>query len=102
LRIAGAAAAFRDALGAPLAPGEHASLDRALTAARQGFGSVVADDASRDGRRLRVDDIIVPAADVLEYLHSAAPVKAATEPGPVAPVVAVATTVIRFRRRRSQ
>ena len=57
LRLAGAAAAIRKAVGTPLFPAEEITLARDLDPARQTLGAAAA-DAEAEGRRMSVEDAI--------------------------------------------
>jgi len=58
LRLAGAAAALRQNIGAPLTPAEHAKLEASLHTARQALGSTVGGTAWSQGWALSVDKAI--------------------------------------------
>jgi predicted ATPase/DNA-binding winged helix-turn-helix (wHTH) protein len=58
LRLAGAAAALRQNIGAPLTPAEQAKLESALKPARQGLTNTVAATAWLEGSVLPVDKVI--------------------------------------------
>jgi predicted ATPase len=58
LRLAGAAAALRQNIGAPLTPAEHAKLEASLHTARQALGSTVSGTAWSEGWALPVEKAI--------------------------------------------
>jgi predicted ATPase/DNA-binding winged helix-turn-helix (wHTH) protein len=58
LRLAGAAAALRQNIGAPLTPAEHAKLEASLHAARQSLGSTVGGTAWSEGWALPVEKAV--------------------------------------------
>jgi hypothetical protein len=61
LRLAGAAAALRQNIGAPLTSAEQAKLEESLHAARQALTSAVAATAWLEGRALPVERAIEEA-----------------------------------------
>src|SRR5258707_558668 len=61
LRLAGAAAALRQNIGAPLTPAEQAKLEASLQAARQALTSVAGATAWLEGRALPVERAIEEA-----------------------------------------
>ena len=61
LRLAGAAAALRQNIGAPLTPAEQAKLDASLHPARQTLGNTVGATAWHEGRALPVEKAIEEA-----------------------------------------
>jgi hypothetical protein len=58
LRLAGVAAALREAIGAPLSPTEQARLERHLEIARQVLGEEVSARALADGRVMTLEQAI--------------------------------------------
>jgi hypothetical protein len=66
LRLAGAAAALRQNIGAPLTPGEHAKLDASLRLARQALTNTAAVTAWLEGGALplekAVQEVLMPDA----------------------------------------
>jgi DNA-binding NarL/FixJ family response regulator len=61
VRLASAAAAFRELVGAPLRGAERAALDRWLTLARQSLSPEAADQAEAEGRALTPEQAIEEA-----------------------------------------
>jgi tetratricopeptide (TPR) repeat protein len=59
LRLAGAAAALRQTIGAPLTPGDRANLEKGLEAARQSLTNAV-------GASVWLDGWVLPAAKAVE------------------------------------
>jgi predicted ATPase len=66
LRLAGAAAAMRQNIGAPLTPAEQARLEASLDSARQGLSHTAGTTAWLEGWAMRVekaiDEVLMPAA----------------------------------------
>jgi predicted ATPase/DNA-binding CsgD family transcriptional regulator len=61
LRLAGAAAALRQVIGAPAYPAERVALERWLPAARQALGHAAAEVAERAGHSLAAEEALVEA-----------------------------------------
>jgi non-specific serine/threonine protein kinase len=61
LRLAGAAAAMRQVIGAPAYPAEHVALQRWLPAARQALGTPAAAAAERAGHSLAAEEALAEA-----------------------------------------
>lgn len=55
LRLAGAAASLREAIGAPLSPTEHARLEHRLEAARQTLSEAVGTELWAEGRAMTLE-----------------------------------------------
>ena len=64
LRLAGAAAALREAIGAPLSPPEQAQLDAALAPARAALGEAERDAATSQGRAMTAEQAVEEALRV--------------------------------------
>ena len=68
LRLAGAAAALRQSIGAPAAPAEQAKLERNLARAREGLSTTTSRTAWLEGWVMRVDkaieELLGPAASL--------------------------------------
>ena len=58
LRLAGAAAALRETIGAPLTPAQQSKLDRNLDAARRSLGDAESAKAWSEGRAMTVDEAV--------------------------------------------
>jgi hypothetical protein len=62
-RLFGAAAALREAIGAPLPPVEHAAYDRSVAALRAALPEAAFAAAWAEGRRMTVDQAIDTALE---------------------------------------
>ena len=72
IRVAGAAAALRDNIGAPLPPAERTALERHLSVARTTLGSQAADLALAEGRVVSPAQAIAEAMALLASLEARA------------------------------
>ena len=69
-RLYGAAAAARDALGAPVAPGVRERYERAVAAVRQALGEDAGAKAWAEGRALTLEQAVAAARDELDRIPS--------------------------------
>ncbi len=65
LRLAGAAAALRETIGATLTPAERSTLERALERARVTLGAVESASAWKEGRAMPIEDVMAYARQPL-------------------------------------
>jgi predicted ATPase len=61
LRLAGAAAALRETIGAPLTPAELSKLERSLEPARTKLGAAESASAWKEGRAMPIEKVMEPA-----------------------------------------
>jgi predicted ATPase/pimeloyl-ACP methyl ester carboxylesterase/DNA-binding CsgD family transcriptional regulator len=91
-RLAGAADALHDAVGAPLPPVWRADLDRRLAPCRRALGQEPFGAAWSQGRALTPDQAIAEAAQVAAKPRT---VQQGVPPGPIAPTTALETRYAR-------
>jgi DNA-binding NarL/FixJ family response regulator len=85
VRLAGAAAGLREAVGAPLPPPERVALDRHLAAARAALGARAAGAAWAEGQTLPPEQATAEAQAVLDAPEPGARAPAPVRAGPLTP-----------------
>src|SRR6266545_1058829 len=88
LRLAGAAAALREAIGSPLSPIDQAQLERRLAPARQALGEATAVAMWAEGQAIPLEQAVA-----YTLAETAEPVAAVPPPAPAPPPVASVTDI---------